>query len=129
MKRLVIVLGAAGGALLLAWVAVALNGCASARQRESEREALATAEQRGRDIFLGNCQRCHPGGDEMVGPSLKHWYVSGWGIRYRVRHGGAPMPAFSEKVINAGQMADLVAYVKSLRHEPATPSPDTQETK
>jgi mono/diheme cytochrome c family protein len=87
--------------------------------------ADAQAFAAGAKIFAADCQGCHPGGSNIIVPSmplkgsvhlasLKSFVA--W-IRGPVMPNGSPgqMPAFSASVISAKQAADLYTYVTTNR--------------
>ena len=69
----------------------------------------------GQAVFQQNCEACHPGGNEGVGPQLRGQGLPEDRIRTQVRQGGGAMPAFPPERINEQQLNDLVAYVLSLQ--------------
>jgi mono/diheme cytochrome c family protein len=69
----------------------------------------------GQAVFQQNCNACHPNGNAGVGPALRGKNLSAQQITNRVRNGGGGMPAFSTSQISDQQLADLVAYVQSLK--------------
>lgn len=76
---------------------------------------LSPAAERGKAVFLANCNRCHPEGKKKVGPSLDDKSLPGFWIKTQVRLGIGGMPSFPRKKISAAQLDDVVQYVKSLR--------------
>ncbi len=85
--------------------------------------ADAKAIERGRVVFERvNCQGCHPGGENtgnptkpIKGPEFAGRYADDKVLESRVRSGGpGGMPSFDESEINAGDMKDLIAYIRSL---------------
>ena len=69
----------------------------------------------GQAVFTQNCNGCHPGGDRGTGPALKGRNLPADRITRQVRNGGGGMPAFSSSQISDQQLANLVAYVQSLK--------------
>ncbi|MGD9866123.1 MAG: cytochrome c [Pseudodonghicola sp.] len=57
------------------------------------------------------CARCHTGREDAVGPNLKTGDYDADIIRFFVRHGSGPMPAFTESTINDDLMANIAAYL------------------
>lgn len=83
--------------------------------------------ERGRALYTQSCVTCHgetgEGSDTAPGlshPELQRVASDGF-LRYTIEHGrpGTPMPAFGE--LSSQAIDDLVAYVRTLVHEPARP--------
>lgn len=68
---------------------------------------------KGKAIFEANCNACHPGGGQGVGPDIRGKDPNA--VKQQVRNGGKNMPAFPPSQINDEQLNDLAAYVKSLK--------------
>ncbi|MDP2662721.1 MAG: c-type cytochrome [Dehalococcoidia bacterium] len=71
----------------------------------------------GKAVFDANCTPCHPGGQQGVGPSLVGAVgrLGEAGVRNQVRNGKNVMPPFPDTRINDNQLADLIAYVATLK--------------
>ena len=70
----------------------------------------------GRELFMGSqygCNRCHPNGNRGTGPSIKG--VSADRIATQVRNGYGDMPAFPKDTMSDQDLADIIAYVTSLK--------------
>ncbi|TAK30257.1 MAG: c-type cytochrome [Chloroflexota bacterium] len=72
-----------------------------------------TPAQLGAEIFSVYCNSCHPGGKAGVGPSLVG--VSPEAVTQAVREGRAGMPAFGPTVISDEQLAQVQAYLHTVR--------------
>jgi mono/diheme cytochrome c family protein len=98
-------------------LALAALGCGSARRGEPLAGALAlTAEQqRGQQVFMHHCHACHPGGEAGLGPAINNKPLPGFLIGAQVRAGLGAMPGFSPQEISAGELDELVAYLRALR--------------
>lgn len=70
---------------------------------------------RGRVVFMGKCDRCHPGGDAGLGPSLNNKPLPGFLLRFQTRHGLGAMPPFDEEELPGPDMEAVTAYLKALR--------------
>ncbi len=68
---------------------------------------------KGKTVFEANCNSCHPGGKQGVGPDIRGKDPDT--VRRQVRNGGQAMPAFPPSQISDQQLNDLAAYVKSLQ--------------
>lgn len=73
----------------------------------------------GMRIFTQSCAACHDtlGTAAKSGPGLKNYYrhqqrAADTNVRAIIQQGKGPMPAFS--TLNKSQIADLIAYLKTL---------------
>lgn len=69
--------------------------------------------QAGKGVYNSFCNACHPNGRAGLGPAVIG--LSEEAVRAAVRQGKGSMPAFKEGQIPEAQMAELLAYVKSLK--------------
>jgi len=71
----------------------------------------------GKAVFDSNCTACHPGGQQGVGPSLVGAIgrLGEAGERNQIRNGKGAMPPFPESRISEKQLADLIAYVATIK--------------
>lgn len=99
------------------WLLLVLVACGSPRRGLPMSDALTLQgeAERGRRVFLDNCQACHPGGEGGVGPALNNKPFPAFLIDVQVRHGLGGMPAFSRAEITDHQLDDLVVYLRQLR--------------
>ncbi|GAL85530.1 cytochrome c, mono- and diheme variants family [Sporocytophaga myxococcoides] len=77
--------------------------------------------KKGEIVFMNNCQKCHPGGEAGVGPSLNNLAIPGVTKRFRVRSkaflfGLGRMPSFKKNEISKEEMDYLIVYMKALRN-------------
>ncbi|MBI2910322.1 MAG: c-type cytochrome [Chloroflexi bacterium] len=80
-------------------------------------EAVAGDPALGKTVFDASCNACHPSGRQGVGPSLVGLATrQGEGaISSSIRNGKGSMPPFAESTINAKQLADLLAFLGTLK--------------
>lgn len=76
-------------------------------------EGAGGAIQNGKVVYNKFCNSCHPNGKAGVGPAIVG--VSEGSLRTIVRQGIGGMPAFGEGQISEEQLAELSAYIKSLK--------------
>jgi len=110
MERIRRLLIAAGAALAL--------GAAMGLPARADANAASDAAKRGEQLFASNgCGFCHENGGRSAGkgPKLADSERTDSFIVFRIKHGkeGA-MPAW-EHTFNDAQIADLVAYIRSLK--------------
>lgn len=71
------------------------------------------AIQSGKAVYNKFCDGCHPNGKAGVGPAVTG--LNDEGVKATVRQGKGGMPGFGEAQITDAQLAELLAYVKSLK--------------
>lgn len=106
-----------GTAVLLLTIMLILASC-SVRRSEPIKGPLPVdnpAVQNGRELFMENCQRCHPAGESGLGPAINSNPAPGFLKRFQVRHGLGVMPSFSEEEISGDELNDIMSYLKALR--------------
>lgn len=69
----------------------------------------------GKTVFDQFCNSCHPNGQAGAGPALAGKNLQGSQIQSKVRSGGGGMPAFTSAQISDAQLANLAAYVQTLK--------------
>jgi mono/diheme cytochrome c family protein len=75
----------------------------------------------GHQVFLANCNECHPGGAGGEGPALNNRrLLLGRVIKFQVRHGVGAMPKFSRRRISDQELSALVVYIEALHEERPT---------
>jgi mono/diheme cytochrome c family protein len=87
-------------------------------------QALSPAEQRGRVLLRANCARCHAIGKAGPSPLKVAPPFRTLHSRYPVEDLEEPLaegiitrhPAMPEFSFDSGQVADIIAYFKSLEH-------------
>ncbi len=97
---------------------VVLFSCSTLKKDEPSigTPTLNTANAKmGQELFMERCQKCHPGGETGLGPSLINKNLPGLLIRFQVRHGLGTMPAFSKKEISKKDLRGIILYLKELR--------------
>ncbi len=100
-------------------VAAGLAACEGPRRGEPLVGAVPSddlAVVRGRAVFMRECYQCHPGGEAGVGPALNDRPWPDFIKRREIRRGAGAMPAFSRAALSEAQLADLLAYLRALRH-------------
>jgi len=84
---------------------------------------LSPSAQNGKQLFTTNCNACHPGGAQGIGPRL---YGTDFARRYPqdsdlatlIRTGKGNMPGYSEAQLSDAQLQDLIAYLRALKEPP-----------
>lgn len=109
--------------LIIMIVNFMLSSCGTARRGEPIMgKMIETNHQiaRGELVFNDNCQRCHPGGEAGVGPSVNNMPLPGFAKRLRVRSrafsfGMGRMPSFKKHEISKEELDDLIVYLSALK--------------
>lgn len=100
-----------------------LMGC-SARRGEHLKGPLDLTDPRvarGETVFMAKCNKCHPGGEAGLGPSLNNRPLPEFFVRYQARSGTGAMPPFDADELPDKDLADVTAYLKALRINGAEP--------
>lgn len=74
----------------------------------------STDVDHGKELFSANCDDCHPGGEEDVGPSLIAEPHTPPKIRQQIREGSGKMRPFSEKRLSNDDIEAILAYLASI---------------
>jgi mono/diheme cytochrome c family protein len=61
-----------------------------------------------------HCQKCHPGGEAGLGPSVNA--APRFVKRFQMRHGLGVMPSFTEDEISKGDLQDILKYLKAWKN-------------
>jgi mono/diheme cytochrome c family protein len=121
-------------ALLVAWLVIFSAGAYAQAKTPSNKKATvaplpggnSAAIARGRIVYKDRCAICHFSESDArkIGPGLKGIYTRGKfadggrvddaTIENRILNGGKDMPPF-RSVLTAGQVRDLMAYLKTLQ--------------
>lgn len=83
-----------------------------------QRDAPAGDAMAGKRIFLSQgCYECHGtsgAGGGYTGPTLAPNPLPSAAIKSQIRRPASRMPAYSEQVLTDAQIADIVAYLRSI---------------
>jgi mono/diheme cytochrome c family protein len=102
--------------LILTFVVISVVGC---KVRRSEpvtgREFTANSERiaNGERVYMAKCQKCHPGGEGGLGPSINANPAPSFLKRFQTRHGLGTMPSFPRSEISKKDLHDITAYLKA----------------
>jgi mono/diheme cytochrome c family protein len=106
------------------WIAIIalVAACGGAQQRGEPSGPTVTprttAQARGEIVFARMCYKCHPGGEQGLGPSLNEKPLPEAFIRTQVRTGGGAMPRFSKNDLTENDLGAVVDYLVALRRAP-----------
>lgn len=68
---------------------------------------------KGELVFQQYCQKCHPGGEAGLGPTMLH--LPGFMKRIQVRQGFGVMPDFKKDVISEEELDAIIVYLREVR--------------
>jgi mono/diheme cytochrome c family protein len=105
-------------AVIVAFVAIGCGG--SPRRSETVQGHAPTPstseEVAGQQVFMKNCNQCHPLGEGGLGPPINNKSFPTAIIEAKVRTGlGGDMPSFPKEVVSSQELDQLVAYLKVLK--------------
>jgi mono/diheme cytochrome c family protein len=72
--------------------------------------------QHGEELYMRNCQKCHPGGEGGLGPALNPNPAPAFVKKLQVRVGLGVMPSFNHQEIAKEDLKDIAKYIKARRH-------------
>ena len=75
----------------------------------------------GEQVFMRNCQKCHPNGEAGLGPAINSNPAPIFIKAFQVRHGLGVMPSFKKDEISKQEFIDLKAYLKILKRNKPLP--------
>lgn len=127
LRRWGVGLGALGSFVLAGALVLSAPRLASAGRAEPANDAARGAQQppqptpqgnlvaQGRQVFNRTCNRCHPGGQEDVGPRLigLNWQEARM-VR-QIRNGGGTMRPINTTRLPDSELPALMAYLRTIR--------------
>ncbi len=72
--------------------------------------------QHGQQLFMKNCQKCHPGGEGGLGPAIHPVPSPGFAKKIQMRIGVGVMPAFNHQELSKQDLKDITKYLIALKH-------------
>lgn len=78
---------------------------------------MTRREYEGMQLFMANCNRCHPGGNAGTGPSLMDKPIPDFLVHFQIRQGMGDMPAFKEEELTKDEVQKIVLFVRSMRED------------
>lgn len=106
--------------LILAFLSLVLPaGCAARRGEPISKPLIIDSPElaRGEQAYKFHCDKCHPGGEQGLGPALTNKPLPGFLIKTQVRAGVGAMPAFTKRLLTDEQLDSVVAYLETLRKQ------------
>jgi mono/diheme cytochrome c family protein len=71
--------------------------------------------QHGQELYMKNCQKCHPGGEGGLGPAINSNPAPSFVKKLQVRLGLGVMPSFKHQELPKQDLKDLGSYMKALK--------------
>jgi mono/diheme cytochrome c family protein len=105
--------------ILAAIVGLTAAGCALRRSEPIVGKTFTAKNmhvQHGEELYMRNCQKCHPGGEGGLGPALNPNPAPGFVKKLQVRVGLGVMPSFNHQEIAKEDLKDIAKYIKARRH-------------
>lgn len=96
-----------------------LIGCSARKSEPITQETFAPSKEdvkKGEEHFMHHCQKCHPGGEAGLGPSINAYPAPQFLKRFQVRHGLGVMPSFKKDEISKEDLRNISAYLKAWKH-------------
>ena len=106
------------GLALVVWGGI-VAGCASRRSEPFKKEFFRPANAsiaNGEKMYMAHCQKCHPGGEAGLGPSINANPAPQFIKRFQMRHGLGVMPGFRRDEISKEDLRDISKYSKAWKH-------------
>lgn len=106
------------GLVLVVW-GVIIAGCALRRSEPIKKEFFKPANAsiaNGEKMYMAHCQKCHPGGEAGLGPSINANPAPQFIKRFQMRHGLGVMPGFKRDEISKEDLRDISKYSKAWKH-------------
>lgn len=95
--------------VLLAACAVRKSEPITQRQFNSKDNQVINGEK----VFMMHCQKCHPGGEAGLAPSIVSSVIPQFLKRFQIRHGLGAMPAFKQDQLTKTELDNLSKYMKA----------------
>jgi mono/diheme cytochrome c family protein len=95
------------------------SSCAARKSEPLQEKLFVPKNQRianGQIMFMANCQKCHPGGEGGLGPSILPNPAPQFIKRFQMRHGLGAMPGFRVKEISRKDLHDISKYLVAWKH-------------
>jgi mono/diheme cytochrome c family protein len=101
--------------LALAYCLVLIQ-CASRKSEPVKQETFRATNERvakGEQVYMQQCQKCHPGGEAGLGPAINSNPAPQFVKRFQIRHGLGVMPSFTKEEISKDDLRNISKYLKA----------------
>jgi mono/diheme cytochrome c family protein len=96
-----------------------VSSCASRKAEVLKGRPFVAANEHianGERVFMQWCQKCHPGGEAGLGPSINANPAPQFIKRFQVRHGLGVMPSFKKDALSKSDLRDISRYLHAWKH-------------
>lgn len=93
-----------------------LSQCAMRKSEPIQGELFQPTNERvvnGEKVYMAHCQKCHPGGEAGLGPSINANPAPQFIKRFQMRHGLGVMPGFKKDEISKDDLRDISKFLKA----------------
>jgi mono/diheme cytochrome c family protein len=91
-----------------------LPSCSARRAQPITQQEFVPANNRilnGQKVFMANCNKCHPGAEGGLGPSINGNIAPQFVKRFQMRHGLGVMPSFKKDEISKRDLRDISKFL------------------
>jgi mono/diheme cytochrome c family protein len=95
---------------------IVMVSCVSRKAEPLKQKAFVPATMQianGERVFMAHCQKCHPGGEGGLGPSVNANPAPQFIKRFQMRHGLGVMPSFKKDEISKHDLRDISKYLRA----------------
>jgi mono/diheme cytochrome c family protein len=90
--------------------------CVARKAEPIKRKSFTPENDRvanGERVYMMHCQKCHPGGEGGLGPSINANPAPQFIKRFQSRHGLGVMPPFKKNEISKQDLRDMSKYIRA----------------
>ncbi len=111
MKKIIIFINFSG--IIIFYTSCAIRKSEALMQRDftPKNEHVSNGEK----VYMANCEKCHPGGESGLGPTLVGNPAPQLAYRFQMRHGIGVMPSFKKDEISKSDLHDISKYLRALK--------------
>jgi mono/diheme cytochrome c family protein len=98
-------------------IALTSYSCITRKSEPITRKTVDKGDARianGEILFNRYCDKCHPGGEAGLGPTV--YYKPGFAKKFQARHGMGVMPAFTKDQISKNDLKNIAYFLKKKQH-------------
>jgi mono/diheme cytochrome c family protein len=102
--------------LIFIGISILITSCVTRKAEPLVGREFIPANERianGEKVFMIHCQKCHPGGEGGLGPSVIANPAPQLIKRFQMRHGLGVMPSFKKDEISRKDLKDISKYLRA----------------
>lgn len=102
------------GMVILGFAGGGISSCVVRKAEPLTQRSFTPRNERienGERVFMTHCQKCHPGGEGGLGPSITANPAPQLVKRFQMRHGLGVMPSFKKNEISVSDLHDISNYL------------------